>query len=74
MTTVHGWRVARVILPAVGFQPTPWLVCKAGQPAAARIGCTTALHSRNQRLVLIPGRPINNRPQVNNLPYNLFQG
>jgi hypothetical protein len=24
---------------------------------------------RNQRVVLVPGRPINNRPQVNNLPY-----
>jgi hypothetical protein len=45
----------------------------ARKPAAGRIACSTEQHSRSQTLVLIPGRPINNRPQADSLPHNSLQ-
>jgi hypothetical protein len=57
----------------------PALYGQAGRPLKAirlradKFACPTQQHSRNQALVLIPGRPISNRPQVANLPHKSLQ-
>jgi hypothetical protein len=74
---VNRWLWGRQSCLQPAFEPAPPWTCNADQPAgkptAAKIGCPTEQRSRNQTLDLFPGRPINNRPQVTNLPYNSSQ-